>query len=191
MITSLISSLHIHASHFSDEQEYADLMITFLEKNQEKSFHNYHWEDGHITASMLVVNNDFTKVLLIFHKKLQKWLQFGGHSDDSPDVLATAIREFHEESGIIDEPEIYSYYGEWELPIFDIDIHDIPPDTKWRPAHKHYDIRFLGIISDTVILDRQVDETEDMRWFDIDMIGDTLEEDGLLRMIRKVQKLWK
>ena len=191
MITSLISSLHIHASHFSDEQEYADLMITFLEKNQEKSFHNYHWEDGHITASMLVVNNDFTKVLLIFHKKLQKWLQFGGHSDDSPDVLATAIREFHEESGIIDEPEIYSYYGEWELPIFDIDIHDIPPDTKWRPAHKHYDIRFLGIISDTVVLDRQVDETEDMRWFDIDMIGDTLEEDGLLRMIRKVQKLWK
>lgn len=129
-ISFLISSLENHALHFPGEKIFADRMVAFLEKNKEKSFHNYHWDDGHFTASMLVVNPEKTKVLLMFHKKLQRWLQFGGHSDDSPDVLSTAIREFHEESGIIEGPEIFSYYPRDILPIFDLDIHDIPPDSK-------------------------------------------------------------
>jgi 8-oxo-dGTP pyrophosphatase MutT (NUDIX family) len=59
----------------------------------------------------------------MFHKKLQKWLQFGGHSDGESDTLATAIREFREESGITLEPTIYP-------DIFDIDIHHILADLK-------------------------------------------------------------
>lgn len=187
----LITSLEEHASRFPEEQDSVNYMISFLERNQEKSFHNWHWDDGHITASLLVVNPEFTKVLLMFHKKLQRWLQFGGHSDDSPDVLATAIREFHEESGILEEPEIYRYSDSPNFPIFDIDIHDIPPDTKGRPRHKHYDIRFLGIVPDTVTMSRQVDESDDMRWFNIEGIEEYLEEEWLFRMIRKIQALWK
>lgn len=126
----LILSLHEHAERFPSEKVFVDSMIAFLEKNEEKSFHNWHWDDGHITASLLVVNPEFTKVLLIFHKKFQRWLQFGGHSDDSPDVLATAIREFHEESGITEEPVIFRYSDSQGFPIFDVDIHDIPADAK-------------------------------------------------------------
>lgn len=185
----LIKSLREYASRFQEEQDFASQIVQFLEKNQEKSFHNWHWDDGHITASLLVVNPEFTKVLLMFHKKLQRWLQFGGHSDDSPDVLATAIREFHEESGIEQEPEIYQPSDSQNFPIFDIDIHDIPADAKWRPEHKHYDIRFLGIIPDSVAMNRQLDETEDMQWFDIDGIEKYLEEGGLLRMIEKIRKI--
>jgi 8-oxo-dGTP pyrophosphatase MutT (NUDIX family) len=188
---SLISSLQTHGERFPAEQKYAQSIITFLEQSGEKSFHNHHWEDGHITASMLVVNEDFTKLLLMFHKKYQIWCQFGGHSDDSPDVLATAIREFHEESGVVEEPEIFSYYPSHILPIFDLDIHDIPAfPHKWQPAHKHYDIRFLGIISDTVSFSRQLEETDDMRWFDIDSVGEILEEEGLIRMLEKV-RVWR
>lgn len=185
----LIASLEDHASRFPREQDFALSIIQFIGKNHEKSFQNWHWEDGHITASMIVVNYDFTKVLLIFHKKLQRWLQFGGHSDDSPNVLATAIREFHEESGIVDEPEIFWYADSQELPIFDIDIHLIPADAKWRPNHRHYDIRFLGIIPDTTIMHRQEDETDDMRWFELEWIEKYIEEEGLIRMIEKVKNL--
>ena len=97
-LQKVISSLKNHSERFPEEKIYVDRMEDFLMKNKEKAFHNFHWEDGHVTASMLITNTERTKVLLMFHKKLQKWLQFGGHSDDSPDVLATAIREFHEES---------------------------------------------------------------------------------------------
>jgi 8-oxo-dGTP pyrophosphatase MutT (NUDIX family) len=129
-IETLITALENHAVKFRNEKSFADRMITFLRENQERAFHNYHWDDGHITASMLITNPSRTKVLLMLHKKIKKWLQFGGHSDDSPEVLATAIREFHEESGILVEPDIFSYESGLPIPIFDLDIHKVPADLK-------------------------------------------------------------
>lgn len=187
--TQLIASLENHAKLFSEEKDFSDRIIAFLQKNMEKSFHNWHWDDGHITASMMIVNLEKTKVLLMFHKKLQKWLQFGWHSDDSPDVLSTAIREFHEESGIAEEPSILSYSSDMSIPIFDLDIHQIPPDLKWRPDHIHYDIRFLWSITDDTILSMQVDEVDDIRWFDIETVGDFITEIWTLRMIQKIKNL--
>lgn len=188
-LESLISSLETHWKHFPEEKSYVDRMIDFLRNNNEKSFHNHHWDDGHITASMLIVNHERTKVLLIFHKKLKRWLQFGGHSDDSPDVLATAIREFHEESGIGEDPKILSFKASGELPIFDLDIHSIPSDLKGRPAHLHYDVRFLWSISEDVPLAHQAEEVDDIRWFDIDGVEKYIEEKNLMRMIGKIKNL--
>ena len=93
----LFSALENYENRFPDEKEVSVKIKNFL-LSSESVFHNFYWQDGHITASILILNQKKTKVLLMFHKKLQKWLQFGGHSDDSPDVLGTAIREFHEES---------------------------------------------------------------------------------------------
>ena len=56
---------------------------------------------------MIITNPEKTKVLLMLHKKFQRWQQFGGHCDGEIDVRNVAIREFHEESGITLEPELY------------------------------------------------------------------------------------
>lgn len=123
----------------------------------------------------------------MLHKKIKKWLQFGGHSGDSPEVLATAIREFHEESGILVEPDIFSYESGLPVPIFDLDIHKIPADLKWRPGHIHYDIRFLWIVPDDIPLNMQTEEVDDIGWFNIDGIEIMLKEDWLVRMIQKIK----
>ncbi len=188
-VSQLITSLEAHAQYFPQEKELADGIIQLLRKYPKESFHNFHWDDGHVTASMLIVNPSRTRALLMFHKKLKRWLQFGGHSDDSPDVLDTATREFHEESGIEKEPRIFSYPREIQIPIFDVDIHDIPADLKWRPIHKHYDIRFLWIIDDDTIFARQEDEVDDIRWFDIEWIEEYVVEKWLLRMLEKIKKI--
>ncbi len=188
-ISQLIASLETHAQYFPQEKSFVDNIIQLLKKYPALAFHNSHWDDGHITASMLIVNPARTRTLLMFHRKFQKWLQFWGHSDDSPDVLATAVREFHEESGIREEPRIFSYSRETQLPIFDVDIHDIPPDLKWRPNHKHYDIRFLWIIDDDTVFSRQESEVDDIRWFDIEWIEKYVVEKWLLRMFEKIKKL--
>ncbi len=90
---------------------------------------------GHITGSAFLLNPAGDKVLLCLHKKLQKWLQLGGHSDGDPHTLQVALREASEESGI-----------EGILPmspkIFDVDVHLIPA-RGCEPAHYHYDIRYL------------------------------------------------
>ncbi len=56
---------------------------------------------GHITASALVVDPREGRVLLTLHKKIELWLQTGGHCEPQDATLAdAALREATEESGI-------------------------------------------------------------------------------------------
>ena len=56
---------------------------------------------GHITASALVVDNSGDNVLLTLHPRLGRWVQLGGHCEDTdPDIRAAALREATEESGV-------------------------------------------------------------------------------------------
>lgn len=57
--------------------------------------------DGHLTASALVVDPVRERVLLTLHRKLEMWLQMGGHCEPEDGTLAdAALREATEESGI-------------------------------------------------------------------------------------------
>ena len=56
---------------------------------------------GHITASALVLDHTGTRTLLTLHPRLGRWVQLGGHCEESDaDIVAAALREATEESGI-------------------------------------------------------------------------------------------
>ena len=56
---------------------------------------------GHVTASALVLDHTGTRALLTLHPRFGRWLQLGGHCEDSdPDIVSAALREASEESGI-------------------------------------------------------------------------------------------
>ena len=59
---------------------------------------------AHFTASCWIVNPDRTKVLMAYHNLYQSWAWLGGHADGEEDLLAVALREASEESGIRAEP---------------------------------------------------------------------------------------
>lgn len=181
MLDQLVSDLRSHGNNFPLEKKFCNRTIWLIEEFGEVAFQNQNWA-GHITASCLVMNPERTKLLLMMHKKLQKWLQFGGHSDGASDTLGTAIREFHEESGIDIEPDM--------IPgIFSVDIHDIPADLKWRPPHQHYDILYLATIPEDTPFVRQESEVDDIRWFDILWIEKYVGETRMLNMIERIQEL--
>lgn len=182
-ILSLIPSLSQNARDFPLEKSYIDQTIDWIREYDEFAFMKDNTA-GHITGSMLITNIEKTKVLLMFHKKLQFWVQFGGHCDGETDVLAVAIREFHEESGIEIEPVIHDG-------MFDIHVHDIPIDRKWIPAHIHHDILYLGSISEDTPFARQESEVDDIRWFDIEWIEKHIAEERMLYMMEKIKSSWK
>lgn len=149
---NLIKTLQTY-SPTTAEIEFKEQMLSFIEQHEncfERSL-----EIGHITASSWLLSKNHSKALLIHHAKLNKWFQLGGHCDGNPDVLAVAIKEAQEESGIQNIAPL-------STDIFDIDIHLIPANSREK-EHFHYDVRFLlHVISDEQII--QNHEAKALRW---------------------------
>ncbi len=92
---------------------------------------------GHITASAWIVDEERIHTLLTHHRKLNRWLQLGGHADGDEDVRRVAMREAQEESGL-------RHIRFASNAIYDVDVHAIPARLN-EPAHRHYDVRFAFI----------------------------------------------
>ena len=179
----LIDSLHRYKRQFPNESGPIGKVLAWIEKYWNFAFVKDNLE-GHLTGSMIIMNPESTKVLLMLHKKFQRWQQFGGHCDGQVDVRNVAIREFHEESGIELSPII-----NWD--IFHVHVHDVPLDSKGRPAHQHFDILYLGTIPEDTPFSRQESEVDDIRWFDIDEVLLYNDERLMYKCIQKIKNLWK
>ena len=131
---------------------------------------------GHVTGSAWVVDATGTHVLLTHHRKLDRWLQLGGHSDGDDDPLGVACREAIEESGLAAQP--------LSRALFDVDIHLIPA-RRSDPAHHHFDARFVLGVSGGEENFRVSDESHALRWVRIDRLADITTEASMLRMAGK------
>lgn len=177
---NLIHSLWEHGKKFKEEEITAKEIVDWIEQYGDFAFVRENLS-GHITGSMMIVNPEHTKVLLMFHHKLQMWTQFGGHCDGEINIRNVAIREFHEESGIILEPKIIGN-------IFDVDIHSIPA-RKNEPEHYHFDILYLWEVSESVEMQKEEGKVEDLRWVYIDDITQFSNEPKILRVMEKIRNL--
>ena len=131
---------------------------------------------GHITASAWLLNQDGSKALLMHHAKLDKWVQLGGHCDGNPDVLAVAIKEAQEESGI-------EHIVPVSPRIFDIDIHLVPANPREK-EHYHYDVRFLlQVASNEQFI--QNSESKELRWIGRDLQDAPEINSSVMRMVNK------
>lgn len=140
------------------------------------AFADYRTPVAHITASAWVTDPDRKKALLLHHKKLDMWVQPGGHVDASdPDLQAASLRELLEETGLSDAQLVSS-------DIFDIDIHAIPARGD-LPAHEHLDIRFwfVSSISGAIVSD----ESHELAWMNPDDIAQVTDETSIWRMVNK------
>jgi len=175
-LRSILAGLDL--SQRQDEIPIRDRMLALLDSTPDcfvrSSF------PGHFTGSALIVSADGERALLHHHRKLDKWLQFGGHCDGDEDVLRVAKREALEESGI-DGLIVAS-----ERP-FDLDIHPIPAKDK-EPEHFHYDIRWVFIAPENAEYIKS-EESHELRWFTAEELAPLQLDASLRRMIAKWQAI--
>ena len=136
---------------------------------------------GHFTGSAWIVSPDRSMVLMTHHRKLNMWLQLGGHADGIDDLISVAIREAKEESG-------FDNFALVSEKIFDLDIHEIPAIAE-GPIHLHYDVRFLleaDPKNNTIVIS---DESHDVQWIALDKVVKLNPENSIQRMVKKTSAL--
>lgn len=90
---------------------------------------------GHLTGSALVIDPRSREVLLLFHAKVRRWLQPGGHADGDANLAHVALREATEETGIAGLRVV--------TPAIDLDVHVFHNASASEPDHLHLDVRYL------------------------------------------------
>lgn len=175
----LLTALRSYKTDFESEKAFIQEMIDFIEQNP-NCFERTNLK-GHVNGSAWVLSPDERKVLLTHHKKLNRWLQLGGHSDGDPNTWNVALREATEESGIQGIEFVMKE-------IFDIDIHTIPENPKKNePEHKHYDVRFLlkAPTEDFIVSE----ESNSLKWVDKQELTTMASKSEIsAAMIRMMQK---
>lgn len=171
---AVLQLLEQHDPFDAHEEKARERIVAFV--RQYRDCFERHLAVGHITASAWVLNPKGTHVLLTHHRKLDKWLQLGGHADGDPDVLRVAVREAQEESGIDDIEPIHEA-------IFDVDVHPIPARGR-TPEHLHYDIRFLLRVTRDVPF-QVSDESHELAWVTPEGISKLDTDSSVRRMARK------
>lgn len=153
--------------------------MTALLRSDGDPFGREHYVPGHFTASSFVLSPQRDALLLIFHGKLHRWLQPGGHVDPTDrDIIDAARREVAEEVGIS------ALGAPVDGAIFDVDIHDIPP-LKGHPGHAHFDVRFLFVAPDRNF--QAGSDAAAARWVALSDIGAVESDESVMRAVSKLR----
>jgi 8-oxo-dGTP pyrophosphatase MutT (NUDIX family) len=135
---------------------------------------------GHVTGSAWIVDASRSRCLLTHHRKLERWLQLGGHADGQTDILEVAMREAREESGLLSLRPVTAS-------IFDCDVHAIPA-RKAEPEHWHYDVRVLLEADDAELLVVS-EESKELAWVALGEVAALGGDASVLRMVAKTARV--
>ena len=117
------------------------------------------FQPGHLTASAICLSPDRRSVLLVHHKRLQRWLQPGGHIEiGDASMLDAARRELDEETGATLDQRV-------QAQLAGVDVHEIPA-ARGEPTHAHHDVMFCMVAANLEV--RVSEESHDVAWIPID-----------------------
>lgn len=119
---------------------------------------------AHFTASAWVVNPAHTRVLMAYHNIYRSWSWLGGHADGESDLLAVALREVREESGIRSARPV-------SRDIFSVEALTVDGHEKrgaYVSSHLHLNVTYLLEADEEEALSIKPDENSGVRWFTLE-----------------------
>lgn len=169
----LLGEVCDYANHFPNELD-PKRVVEFLKK--ETNLFGRDSKVGHITCSSWVLDYSRTHVLLIYHQRLKRWIQPGGHIEPFETPRQGALREAEEESGIVGLKLL-------DQQLFHVNILNFP-DGKDGPGHSHFDLRYLIQAPNGASLDAS-EEVGGAKWVPLNRLEEYSDEETILMMAGK------
>lgn len=144
-----------------NEQEVHDKEVILQCLREQEDIFTRENRMAHMTASAWVVNRERTRVLMAYHNIYDSWSWLGGHADGEADLLAVALREVREESGI---SQVHPVSDE----IFSLEVLTVDGHVKrgtYVSSHLHLNVTYLLEASEEECLHKKPDENSDVAWF--------------------------
>lgn len=146
-------------------------------------------EYAHLTASAFVVNHDAGKVLMAHHDLYKVWAWLGGHADGEEDLLAVALREAREESGIVHVHPLSPAIASLDI----LPVWGHFKRGKYVPSHLHLNVTYLLTADESDPLTHREGENSAAAWLPADKLLELTNEwqmDGIyLKLLDRAKAL--
>lgn len=136
----------------------------------------------HMTASSMIVNSAFDKVLMAYHNIYNSWAWTGGHADGESNLMKLAEREAQEETGICMLTPLK------DCPV-SIEILHVPAHIKRGKqvsTHLHFNLTYAFIGNENEPLSVKIDENTRVGWLPISQLDSLVSEKNMLPVYRKI-----
>ncbi|HET7435348.1 MAG TPA: NUDIX domain-containing protein [Thermoanaerobaculia bacterium] len=175
---SLLAQLRTYQAADAVEEEHVRAMVNLL-TNGPDAFSRGHFAPGHFTAGCFILD-DANRLLLHHHRRLDRWLQMGGHVEAGEWPEEAALREGREESGLGDLRIVGG--------IFDLDVHTIPAG-KGEPDHDHFDVRYLARTASPESITIDESESKALAWIPLERAAALMPGAESQRVLRKIDRV--
>ena len=95
---SILEDIRAFVPGCEQEQRDREAMLRFLAAHEDAFLRTN--LTAHMTASAWVLSRDRRRVVMVYHNLYRSWSWTGGHADGGRDLLAVAMREVTEETGL-------------------------------------------------------------------------------------------
>ena len=158
----IVEALRAYRPSCEQEEQDRAFILGFLEKNPDALLREN--PVAHLTASAWVVNAARDRVLMVYHRIYDSWSWTGGHADGEEDLLAVAMRECREETGVEHlRPVSENVYS---VEVLTVDGHE--KRGSYVSSHLHLNLTWLLEADERDALRVCEEENSGVRWFTLD-----------------------
>lgn len=165
---------------FNEQEERDKKVMLQLLKTQPDIFAREN-EVAHFTASSWLLNREHTKVLMIYHNIYHSWSWTGGHADGEEDLLAVAIKEAQEETGVKEIQTVDDTI--FSIETLTVDGHE--KRGRYVPSHLHLNVTYLLEADEAEVLRIKPDENSGVKWFALEEALEACSEPWMVERIYK------
>lgn len=163
-----------------DEINDKTYMLELYEIHKEKLYSRFKF--FHFTASAVVFNANYDKVLFVYHKIYDSWAWMGGHMDGMQDFLEVAKKEVKEESGLKDIKPVFKHPVSIEV----LSVAEHYKNGEVVSPHQHLNVTYAFIGNEEDELRVNYDETKGVKWIKISELENYVDEERMLKIYNKI-----